>query len=439
MYYNRTVYDHPELLSCVERYRTCIESTGYVLKDTEHNVVATEAGSELHDNVRAFLKNVNGKESITDVRVNLRHYLELYGKACLLIRYIGDTPVFVEAHPAHAFTIGTASGSMEVINPKTGQPVSVPRTVRTFTHQTVGGVFQEFGDTSRLRESVKNARIVYLTLPNEMPRWFGWQDSLYGSQLAHEANSQLIKQGGVAASLITVSNANEDSVAEIREAIRFKPRPDQHIVLAAKGDMPSSNSGGPSSVNTASIGHINLKAKTVDELYKSFLDDVKRNVRSCFGLPDVLFGETGATAFASVKAAIEVCEETVFRPQRDWIDSVLNKVLIHPITDSKLTLMSKPLNLLNNEAVVNMLRTLTDSGAITPNTAVGITNELYDLELPPLNVMIDGTQIGDVPFALVKLQQSTRSSGESTSTLKVGDDSSEVDEADEEQVVENVG
>jgi capsid portal protein len=408
------------LLQCVNIYQNLIEGTGYAVLPVEKGASKRQAKA-LND----FFQKVNAAQSLTDLRKTLRLYLEVFGEAYLRIAVVPGTniPQRLEAvdprkiHATH-FKPGLAS-----IKSLVG-PGIYPDTFRMYQLKTRENKIVWFKDANNVQdysyisgEPVESGHaetcdsLIRLTIPMfdaNIPqnRWISSINAVKGKKLAEETNLGSLDNTGLPPILLTVSGgvANPTNIEEIRQAFagQFRPGVDKVLVLSAEGDM--NNAAKDGATPSPQVKVEKLTKDTQDQQYTDYLVHSVREIRGCFRLPDILFGDVNATAFASIKAAIAVAEETVFKPERNIIDEIINNYVVTPYTKGKYIFSSKPSTILDKEVISSVLKNLDSIGAVTPNDSIDVINRIFDIDLKRIESIY-----GDMPSGFTRLLFSTRS------------------------------
>jgi hypothetical protein len=100
---------------------------------------------------------------------------------------------------------------------------------------------------------------------------------------------------------------------------------------------------------------------------------------------------------ATAKASYEVAEGQVFGPERVAEDDFINRVVLGSWNFKFWSVRSNPPRISDTEEMLKALTTFEQVGAMTPNVAIGIANEMFDMKIE--NVADDW---GDYPFVVIK-------------------------------------
>jgi len=103
----------------------------------------------------------------------------------------------------------------------------------------------------------------------------------------------------------------------------------------------------------------------------------------------------------TAEASLTMAEAQVFGPERNKIDDLFNQVVLSDV-EGRMPIYwkfrSNPPRVSNPKDVLDALKTLDALGALTPNVAIGIANEMFDLNIETVK-----EDWGDFPFEIVKM------------------------------------
>jgi hypothetical protein len=125
---------------------------------------------------------------------------------------------------------------------------------------------------------------------------------------------------------------------------------------------------------------------------------------------------------------IHVLPSQVFAPERAQVDDIFNlKLLLNAdgVPMKYWRFRSNPARIVGTESIVDTLKTMDDMGAMTPNAAIAIGNEMFSLNRAKIE-----EPWGDQPFAF---EIAKRNKSESIET-----ESEDVEEDAEEDEIEEV-
>lgn len=221
-----------------------------------------------------------------------------------------------------------------------------------------------------------------------LPLWINQLPSILGLRLCEEVNLNFFQDNTIPAMIITVAGGGltRTSLAKIQEMFEDLQGPgSMHklLVLEAIGDENAAPVEGK--INAPNVHFEKLQnERQNDAIFEKYHDNSRMSIQSGFRLPDIIFGRTKdynrATAFASILMA----ESQVFIPNRKVIESVINtRILVDKdgIPNKFWRFKLKPTKLLSEEAIFDIVKTGSDSGALTPNNIIDIYNENFGLDL----------------------------------------------------------
>jgi hypothetical protein len=120
-------------------------------------------------------------------------------------------------------------------------------------------------------------------------------------------------------------------------------------------------------------------------------------------LAPVLVGAATDYTFASARVSLEVAENQIFIPERIKFDDIINNKILPTWNPEFFRFRSSPAAIATSEDLIKAMAAFNDSGAMTPNVAVGLLNEKLNLDIPRVQEFW-----GDIPFELMKVIISAR-------------------------------
>jgi hypothetical protein len=130
-------------------------------------------------------------------------------------------------------------------------------------------------------------------------------------------------------------------------------------------------------------------------------DDANRTkIRSSFRLPPIFLGLSEEYTYATAEASLEIAESQVFAPERADTDNVINNQVLarRGIPPTFWKFRSNPAKLAGSDTIMSSIKTMDQVGAMTPNLAIRMTNELFGTQVPLIP-----DKWGDLPIAFVKM------------------------------------
>lgn len=236
--------------------------------------------------------------------------------------------------------------------------------------------------------------------PYGSPRWIGQLPSVLGSRQAELTNLDFFSENAVPAMALLVSGgivsqATIDAMDENVNAARGRSSLNRILLIEVQGDPNNAAENGQ-----IPAPKVEIKPLAGDRQNEgNFLEYLKACIdliRSAFRLPPLFIGKSEEMTHATAKTAFEVAESQVFAPERERWDSFMNDVVLASWEPKFWRFKSQGPRLRSAEEVVTALTAFDQLGALTPNIAIGIANELLGLQIDE----VDG-EWGNWPFSIV--------------------------------------
>lgn len=266
-----------------------------------------------------------------------------------------------------------------------------------------GDVF-DGGDETRLATEVIFSNQYSPGTPYGLPRWVNQMPSIMGSRESEMTNLQFFKDNAIPAMAILVSGGNltGDSIDEIEEHISsVQGRGSMHRIMILEANGSDTAAGPDKSLPSPKLEIKPLAAeRQSDALFQEYDKNNQQKIRSSFRLSPMLLGISNDVTYAVAEASLVVAEGQVFSPERNKTDDIFNNQILSSAEGKPpiyWRFRTQPPRISNPQTLVNALSTFEAVGALTPNIAIGIANELFDLSI----TMID-EDWGNYPFAAVK-------------------------------------
>lgn len=378
------------------------------------------------ERISSLLEQPNGEYSVADLKERVRRDKETFGYAYYEIgRELDRSIVLINHVPAHTLRMTAKDPDMVTVHvwlKRAGKLLKIPvqKRFRRFVQQ-VGSrtiYFKEFGDprpinptTGKVDETLpldKQATEIFhdaLYSPGTaygLPRWISEVTSMLGNREAALTNLHYFKDNAVPAMAILVSGGQltGDSLNDIEEHFTFNRGRDAQnrvLVIEAVGDGEAADSDGKITPPRLEIKPLSGDRQG-DALFEKYEEANERKIRACFRLPPIFVGRADDYSRATADTSLVMADGQVFGPERSKDDDTWNT---HFLTeDGKplqfYALRTNPPRLANPEQLLKALETLDKMGGLTPNVAVGIANELFDLAIPEIT-----EPWGDYPFPIV--------------------------------------
>lgn len=422
----RMTQENAMLRQCIEALVTNVEGHGYrmVYVGPDGGEEGDAAVKEL-EALEGFFDTPNDSYSLIELRTRCRWDLESLGNAYIEVARNKKGEITAAWHiPAHLVRLTNVDIESTPVKAKMIRKTGVIEQViqkhfRRFV-QLVGTkkvYFKEFGDPrvvdpkdGKVNEAVGHedsaTEIIHLRLYNPasaygLPRWITQVPSIKGSRQAELTNLEYFSDNAIPAMMIlvsggTVDQTSVDAVENHIQGARGRKAQNRIVVLEAKGDEHAAAENG-----TIAPPKIEVKSlqgdRQGDALFQEYEKDCHSKVRSAFRLPPIFVGLSEDYTYATAKTSFEVAESQVFGPERGIMDDVINRKLLSTWEVKNWQFRSNPPRISDPEEMLKAVETFNATGAMTPNTAIGLANELFDLDIP----MIDD-EWGNWPFEIVK-------------------------------------
>lgn len=240
--------------------------------------------------------------------------------------------------------------------------------------------------------------------PYGAPRWVGCSFEVAGVRAASECNYSYFDGNAIPAAAIMVSGGTlgDDAVDTIREFIEDKvqKRGGANSVLILEA-VPAGTNTTVGGVIDGKMPQTKIEIKSLrdvqqtDAQFLNYTKDGKTAIRSTFRLPPLLVGLSEDYTLATAKESIQQAEDTVFAPERQAFDFVVNRILVQEFGIRTWRFKTKGIDISDPAELSNLLRLGNDTAALTPNEIRQILQKPVGLDLKPLP-----EDIGDTPIAL---------------------------------------
>lgn len=448
------------LKQCIEAMVTNIERFGHRLEyiGPEDEQQSQEAETE-RERIDALLDTPNGEYSFIELRSRLRADRETFGASYMeVLRDNEGAPASFHHLPAfHMRKTKKLSDPITVTTKvwRAGKLVEMKRSRRFRLYvQRVGGrtvYFKELGDPRTIdyltgqvidatgkavANRVNRAASEVLEFSEYtpgftygLPRWINQLPAVIGSREAEVTNLSFFKDNAIPAMAILVAGGalTEASSQLVDSAFaQHKGRSSMNrvLVLEALGDEQAADSDGKIPPPTVTMQPL-TGDRQGDALFSQYDKDNHVKIRSSFRLPPLFLGRSEDYTRASAEVSMVVAETQVFGPERNVFDEVVNAKLLldkDGVPARYWRVRSNPARLVAPEALLEALTTFDNMGAMTPNIAIGLANELFNLDIEEVE-----DDWGNLPFAFATQG--------ATANLNVAADVLEQTGADDEEEV----
>jgi PBSX family phage portal protein len=421
----RLPYENSALLGCIDAMVRNCHGHGWQLEYIGPDGQEKSSGAEAEKKIlEKLLKFPNDQYSLQELAERARFDKESMGYFCIEAprdRKGRVTSLFhIPAQTMRITTRDVEETEVEVKLPRDGADTSkIKRRFRRFV-QIVNEkkvYFKEFGDPRRIDPATgkvndalsidqQATEIIYSgvyfpTSPYGVPRWINQLPSIMGARQAELTNYDFFKDNAIPALAVLVSGGvlTQQSMEMIEDQLTsIKGRQATHrmVILEARGDEDLASQDGQ-----VPIPRIELKplrdAQQKDALFAEYEVASEQKVRSAFRLPPLFVGRSQDITFASAQTSYEVAEGQVFGPERRQFDSMMDLHVLGSYDAKFWAFRSQQAKITDPSAVVNAMTAFNDLGAMTPNIAIALANEYFDLELEKIK-----EDWGNWPFEIVK-------------------------------------
>lgn len=421
-------HENNTLRQCIDAYVTNIEGFGYRLEfiGPEGQEGSSEAEAE-KARLEGLLNQPNGEITLTEMRERRRRDQESIGCAYLEVARDKNGEITMIHHlPAHLMRMTKKDEDYtpitRVVN-RNGKLATIKtrRRFRRFVQMVRNEkvYFKEFGDpriidpvTGQVNDALpieEQATEVFYSgvyAPGHaygLPRWINQLPAILGSREAEMTNLQFFKDNAIPAMAVLVSGGllAAESAAMIENHFtktRGRDSMNRIMVIEARGDEGAGSIDGKLPSPKLDIKPL-MADRASDALFQEYDKNNSGKVRSSFRLPPIFIGYSDDYTRATADASLVMAEGQVFGPERSKVDDEFHQ---HLLADSEgrppqyWRFRSLPARLVASDAIVDALNVLDSMGAMTPNIAIGITNELFDL-----NIQTIESEWGNYPFQMV--------------------------------------
>jgi len=192
-----------------------------------------------------------------------------------------------------------------------------------------------------------------------------------------------------------VTQASIDAVEQQFSAARGRKSMHRIMVIEATGDENLASPTGGVPVPKLEMQPL-AERRQGDALFQEYEKNNSDKVRSAFRLPPLFVGLSEDMTYSTAQTAYEVAETQVFAPERQRYDTLLNQRILSAYTPKFWAYRSNPPRMSSPDAVMGALEKFDAAGAMTPNIAIMLANQFFDLKIQPVE-----DEWGDFPFPIV--------------------------------------
>jgi PBSX family phage portal protein len=415
------------LRQCIDAMITNVDGHGYQLSfvGPEGQEETSEALAE-KSRIEELFDFPNDEYSLQELRDRLRRDFETLGNAYIEVGFDREGKVSMLAHiPAHTMRMTKREDRavpVEVFLPRNGKRAKqvVRKRFRRFVQQV--GVqkvyFKEYGDPRVIDPSTGFERdlpveesatsIIHLSMynpgsPYGLPRWFNQLPAIMGTRQAELTNLDFFKDNAIPAMAILVSGGTltDDTLSVVENhfnAVRGRQSFNRLLVIEATGDEEAVGENG-------NIPPPRLELKPLvgerqgDGLFQEYEKNNRDKIRSAFRLPPLFVGLSEDMTYATAKTSYEVAESQVFAPERQRFDDMVNLKILSTFEARFWEFRSNPPRLSDPSDVMNAIGVFDKVGALTPNIAIQLANQFFDIDIKPVP---QEEKWGDYPFEMIK-------------------------------------
>jgi PBSX family phage portal protein len=401
------------LRQCIDAYVINIESYGsrleYIGADEEQESV--EAKAE-HARLTGLLNQPNEEYSLIELRQRVRRDIETFGCGYIEVGRDKDSNIAMMYH-ALAHTIRITHRERDATPVKVWmerdgklRQLILKRRFRRYV-QIMNGervFFKEFGDprpidpatgevNANLSLEDQATELYHIPLYSSgevygLPRWINQLPNILGTRESELTNLQFFRDNAIPAMAVLVSGGmlTEAAIENIENHItssKGREGMNRLLVIEASGDEEAASDKGQIPAPRVDLKPLS-DARQKDGTFQEYETNAQTKIRSSFRLPPLFLGRTEDMTYATASASLSVAEAQVFGPERNKIDEIFNGQFL--TIDGKppqyWRLRSNPPRISNPEDVVAAIENMNAVGAMTPNIAIGLANEMFDLAIP---------------------------------------------------------
>ena len=416
------------LKQCIEAMAINIEGFGYRMEYVgDPELRDSEAVLAEKERATALLDTPNADTGFIDVRKKLRVDVETMGIGYLEVMRDTKNQIaafnHVSSNNVRKTTKDREFVTVNKVIIRNGKQVTIPHRKKFRRYVQRSGLdtvyFKEFGDPRTIdyrtgKELPKPDPTVEATelvcieqySPNYnygVPRWINQLPAIIGSRESEMTNLSFFKDNAIPAMAVLVSGGalTEGSTSALHETFTRKTGVEAQnriVVLEALGDEEAADAEGripPPRIDMRPLSN----DRQSDGLFQTYDENNQAKIRSSFRLPPLFLGRAEDYTRATAEASLIIAEAQVFAPERRAIDDMVNHKLLLDENGEPLKywkFRSNPARMTGASDVLDALETLHGLGAITPNVAIGMANELFDLNLVEIT-----DDWGNYPFNLI--------------------------------------
>jgi PBSX family phage portal protein len=251
---------------------------------------------------------------------------------------------------------------------------------------------QEYGANELIHSRIYSSRTPY-----GLPRYKGCLITLLGDREAEEVNYTTLMNNNIPSMVVAVSNGQvtEETVDRmkdfVKEQIQGSRNYSKFLILEAEGTFEGTDPG-----------NIRLDIKPLaqhqmkDQLFQEYGRANREKIRQCFRIPPIFIGVSEDYTRATAEASRRLADEQIFRPERDEVDHMWNR-LLYEFGMKHHRFKSNGPNITDDEDLLKLLVAAEKAGGMTPRIATQIVSDI--LGSAPIEKWGEGID-PDQPFSL---------------------------------------
>lgn len=203
-------------------------------------------------------------------------------------------------------------------------------------------------------------------------RWIGQMTGIDGAAKAERLNNNYFENGRHTPMMIMVQGgtlSDKSFEALKRYMNEIKGESGQHAFMVLETELAETKTSfDDTKVPTVTVKDLSPMLQK-DELFQSYLDNVRKKVQSSFLLPDLYVGYTTDFNRATAQTAMEVTEKQVFIPMRRELAWVINRKLLADYHFRYVEINFRGPDITNPDDQAKLLNVIERAGGMTPNEA----------------------------------------------------------------------
>lgn len=422
----RIVAENSTLKQCIEAMVTNVVGHGtrleFIGKEAKMKSTASVKEAEA---IEALLDMPNDEYSMTELLRRVRWDLEAMGNGYTEVARDGAGRVSAAWHlPAQLVRMTEVDSTpvdvwIDLPRPTGTVRVKVQKFFRRYVQRKGAKTifFKEWGDprtidpktglenTALSREDsateIYHRSLYHAGYAYGLPRWFNNITAATGAREAELTNLDYFSANGIPAMAIVVSGGSltEQSLLALETQfgmVRGRAAQNRVAVIEAYGDTEGASESGAIQSPKVDLKSM-IDGRPKDGLFLEYDARQTDKLRSSFRLPPIFLGLSADYTKATAATSYDVAESQVFGPERVGDDDFINKVLFKGYGFKFWEVRSNPPRVTDHETSLVAIEKFEGAGAMTPNIAIGMANEMFDLEIEVIS-----EPWGNFPFSVIK-------------------------------------